>query len=353
VKTWLVTGGCGFIGSNLADALMGRGETVVVLDNLSRVGSQDNLQWLRSRHGSDWRFEKADIQDAGAVARLVQEERPDVLVHLAGQVAMTESIRNPRHDFEVNTLGTLNVLEAVRLHSPASIVLYSSTNKVYGSLESLHYTEGHTRYILSDYPSGLDESLPLEGHSPYGCSKLAADQYVRDYHRIYGLATVVFRHSSMYGGRQFATYDQGWIGWFCLKALEMTDERAAPFTISGNGKQVRDVLHADDLIRVYLLAVEHIERATGQVYNIGGGMESSLSLLELFTELERLSGNKMSFDLLEWRLGDQKVFVADTSRAFRDLGWDSTIRNEDGISRMLEWSRELFARGKHEGKAVL
>lgn len=182
--TWLITGGCGFVGTNVADALLSRGEEVVIFDNLSRLGSRDNLAWLRSRHGSDWCFVEADIRDAGTIARLVQETKPYALAHLAGQVAMTTSIENPRLDFEVNALGTLNVLEAVRLYSPMTIVLYSSTNKVYGSLDYLRYEETETRYILPDYPNGLDESLPLDGHSPYGCSKLAADQYVRDYHRI-------------------------------------------------------------------------------------------------------------------------------------------------------------------------
>ena len=342
---WIVTGGAGFIGCNLADALLSKGEDVVILDNLSRVGSRDNLAWLRSWHGSDWRFVEADIRDAEILASLVKETNPHVLAHLAGQVAMTTSIENPRLDFEVNALGTLNVLEAVRLHSPTSIVIYSSTNKVYGSLDCLRYEETETRYVLPDYPNGLDESLPLDGHSPYGCSKLAADQYVCDYHRIYGISTVVLRHSSMYGGRQFATYDQGWMGWFCLKAPEMADPSAPPFTISGSGKQVRDVLHADDLIRVYLSAVEHIETTAGEVYNIGGGMDNSLSLLELFAELERLTGCKMRYTQIGWRPGDQKVFVAGYQKAKRASGWYPMVSKESGLQRMLEWSREVQAHG--------
>lgn len=340
-KIWLITGGCGFVGTNLADALLSRGEDIGILDNLSRLGSRDNLAWLRSRHGSDWRFVEADIRDAGAIARLVQETKPHVLAHLAGQVAMTTSIENPRLDFEVNALGTLNVLEAVRLHSPTTIVLYSSSNKVYGLLDYLRYEEMEMRYILPDYPNGLDESLPLDGHSPYGCSKLAADQYVRDYYRMYGIPTVVFRHSSMYGGRQFVTYDQGWIGWFCLKGLEMVDPKSVPFTISGNGKQVRDVLHADDLIRVYLLAAEHMERAAGQIYNVGGGKENSLSLLELFTMLERLAGNKMRYACLEWRPGDQKVFVADYRKLEDDIGWRPAMSKHEGVTKMLDWAAQM------------
>ena len=340
--TWLITGGCGFVGTNLADALLSKGEAVVILDNLSRVGSRDNLTWLRSRHGSDWRFVEADVRDADAVARLVQETKPRALAHLAGQVAMTTSIKNPRLDFEVNALGTFNVLEAVRLHSPTTIVLYPSTNKVYGSLDYLRYDEAETRYILPDYPDGLDESLPLDGHSPYGCSKLAADQYVRDYHRIYGIPTVVFRHSSMYGGRQFVTYDQGWIGWFCVKALEMADPNVPPFTISGDGKQVRDVLHADDLVAAYLKAVECADCTAGRIYNVGGGCVNSLSLLELFELLEKLTGVEMRFRHLAWRPGDQRVFIADYRKAQRDFGWYPTVEREDGIRRMLEWSRHLI-----------
>lgn len=339
--TWLITGGCGFVGTNLADTLLDKGEEVIVLDNLSRLGSKDNLEWLRSRHGNDWRFVRADVRNADMIAHLVFEVRPQVIIHLAGQVAMTTSIDNPRLDFEVNALGTLNVLEAVRLNSRETIMLYSSTNKVYGSLDYLRYEETKTRYILPDYLDGLNENLLLDGHSPYGCSKLAADQYVRDYHRIYGIPTVVFRHSSMYGGRQFATYDQGWIGWFCMKALEMADPKAPSFTISGSGKQVRDVLHAEDLICVYLSAVEHIDIAGGQIYNIGGGTGNSLSLLELFDELEQLTGNKMRFTHLEWRPGDQKVFIADIRKAQRDLNWYPLVKKEDGIRRMLKWTQEV------------
>lgn len=343
--TYVITGGCGFVGTNLADALLSKGRDVIILDNLSRVGSRDNLAWLRSLHGIDWRFVEGDIRDTDTVAHLVQETKPHALAHLAGQVAMSTSIENPRLDFEVNALGTLNVLEAVRLHSPTTIVLYSSTNKVYGPLGYLRYEETGTRYILPDYPNGLDESLALDGHSPYACSKLAADQYVRDYHRIYGIPTVVFRHSSIYGGRQFATYDQGWIGWFCLKALEMSDPKAQPFNISGNGRQVRDVLHADDLINVYFLAVEHIDHTVGQVYNVGGGIASSLSLLELFIELERLTNNKMRFIHLKPRPGDQKVFIADIRRAQCDLDWYPFVKKEDGIRCMLKWSEERIATG--------
>jgi len=334
---WLITGGCGFVGTNLADALLTKGEDVVILDNLSRGGSRENLAWLRSRHGSDWRFVEADIRDADAVARLVEGTKPHALAHLAAQVAMTTSIQNPRLDFEINALGTLNVLEAVRLHLPETIVLYSSTNKVYGDLNWVRYEEHETRYFAPDFRNGFDESIPLDFHSPYGCSKGAADQYMLDYARMYGLRTVAFRHSSIYGGRQYATFDQGWVGWFCQKALEMADPAAPSFTISGDGKQVRDVLHADDLVCAYLMSVEHISLTAGQVYNLGGGMPNSLSLLELFSQLEALTGYLMRYERLKWRPGDQKVFVANNAKALSHFAWAPTVAVSDGLNRMLEW----------------
>lgn len=341
--TWLLTGGCGFVGSNLADALLTMGVEITVLDNLSRIGSRDNLRWLQSKHGSDWRFVENDTRDPSSVASLALETRPKVIAHLAGQVAMTTSIQNPRLDFEVNALGTLNVLEAVRLHSPQSAIIYSSTNKVYGSLDYLRYEETDTRYTLPDYPNGLDETLHIEGSTPYGCSKMIAEQYVRDYHRIYGLDTVVLRHSSMYGGRQFATYDQGWIGWFCQKAIEMGEKDALPFKISGDGKQVRDVLHSADLVQAYIKVSEHLHHTSGQIYNIGGGMGNSLSLLELFEKLRKLTGNEMRFDRLQWRQADQKVFVADYRKAFQDFGWSPIVSTEEGLVNMVQWTQAVLS----------
>ncbi|HEV2968612.1 MAG TPA: GDP-mannose 4,6-dehydratase [Pirellulales bacterium] len=340
---WLITGGCGFVGSNLADALLERGTSVALLDNLSRHGSRENLAWLRSRHGSQWPFFEIDVRDEHAVARVVRQLRPTHLAHLAGQVAMTTSLANPRLDFETNAGGTLNVLEAVRLGSPETAVYFSSTNKVYGSLDGLRHDETQTRYVLPDYPLGLDESLPLDGSSPYGCSKLCAEQYCRDYHRMFGLRTVVFRHSSMYGGRQFATYDQGWIGWFCQKALELAAGSREPIEISGSGKQVRDVLHARDLIQVYVQAAMRVDAIAGRIYNIGGGMENSLSLVELFAILRELTGAAMPLRIREWRVSDQKVFVADHRRATTDFGWMPGTDHRTGLANALDWTRELLA----------
>ncbi len=336
--TWLITGGCGFVGTNLADALLGKGQNVVILDNLSRVGTRNNLSWLRARHGDDWRFVEADIRNADIVAQIVMDTRPFAIAHLAGQVAMTTSLQNPRLDFETNTSGTLNVLEAVRQYSLASIVMYSSTNKVYGDLEWARFEEQATRYIALDYPAGFDESIPLEFHSPYGCSKGAADQYMLDYARMFGVRTIVFRHSSMYGGRQFATYDQGWIGWFCQQALDIRHKRQEePFTISGNGKQVRDVLHAEDIVELYMKAVEHIDAARGHAFNIGGGMTQSLSLLELFALLEAHLDVRMVYTQTAPRVSDQKVFVANVRKAGELIHWQPHVSAWDGLRRTIEW----------------
>lgn len=332
----LITGGSGFLGSNLAAHALGEGHDLLVFDNLSRKGSVENLAWLDSQ--GEFRFVHGDIRNQNDVVRTVSEFRPDVIFHLAGQVAMTTSIANPRLDFETNVMGSHNLLEAVRLHVPAAAVVYSSTNKVYGDLEQFSYRETESRYVCSDRPNGFDEATPLDFHSPYGCSKGAADQYMLDYARIFGLKTVVFRHSSMYGGRQYATYDQGWIGWFCQKAVEAKRGTAAePFTISGNGKQVRDVLHAEDMVRLYFAAAEKIDSVRGEAFNIGGGMDNSLSLLELFAILQDITGTPLNYVHLPPRESDQRVFVADIAKAERLLAWKPRVDTVTGIGKMVDW----------------
>jgi CDP-paratose 2-epimerase len=332
----LITGGCGFLGSNLAAHALKRGDELIVFDNLSRSGSLLNLQWLQQQGA--FQFVSGDIRNANDVQRIVAATVPDAIFHLAGQVAMTTSIANPRLDFEVNVLGSHNLLESVRLYAPEATVIYSSTNKVYGDLEQYSYAEETSRYVCSERPDGFDEATPLEFHSPYGCSKGAADQYMLDYARIFGLKTVVFRHSSMYGGRQFATYDQGWVGWFCQQAAATKNGTLLePFTISGNGKQVRDVLHGDDMIALYFSTLEQIAVARGQAFNVGGGMANSLSLLELFTLLEEITGCRLSFRKLPPRESDQRVFVADIAKAQRLLGWSPQVDTRTGVSRMVEW----------------
>lgn len=336
---YLITGGAGFIGSNLASEVLKKGEELFVFDNLFRHGSAANLVWLRNQ--GKFTYYPSDIRNANDVETAIKEIRPDYIFHLAGQVAMTTSIANPRLDYETNALGTFNLLDAVRKYSPDSVILYSSTNKVYGDFENLHFQEEATRYVCKEYPAGFPETLTLDFHSPYGCSKGCADQYLLDFHRIYGLKTVIFRHSSMYGTNQHATYDQGWIGWFCQKALEIKNGTLQqPFTISGTGKQVRDVLHAEDVVNLYF-AAKDCPAAYGEVFNIGGGIGNSLSLLELFSMLEQFLTIRMTYTQLPWRESDQKVFVADIDKAQNVIGWRPSVGKQEGIHKMLDWLCEM------------
>lgn len=335
---YLITGGCGFIGSNLAAEVLRRGEELFVMDNLFRHGSNDNLRWLQSK--GTFKYFPYDIRNNNDVETIIKEIKPDYIFHLAGQVAMTTSISNPRLDFETNAIGTFNLLDAVRKYSKDSVILYSSTNKVYGDFEYLSFIEKPTRYVCKEYPNGFPENISLDFHSPYGCSKGTADQYLLDFHRIYGLNTIVFRHSSMYGSNQHATYDQGWIGWFLQNALNIKNAcLKEPFTISGTGKQVRDVLHADDVVSLYFKAKD-CNDAYGQVFNIGGGIDNSLSLLELFSILEKTLNIKMIYKQLPWRESDQKVFVADITKAKKIINWTPKVDKETGIISMLNWLKE-------------
>lgn len=337
---YLITGGCGFVGSNLAAEVLKRGEELFVFDNLFRFGSGQNLEWLKKQ--GEFKYYPFDIRNNNDVETVIKEVKPDVIFHLAGQVAMTTSLQNPRLDFETNTLGTHNLLEAVRKYSPESMILYSSTNKVYGDLEYLTYDETATRYVCKEYLNGFDESLQLDFHSPYGCSKGAADQYLLDYARMFGIRTVVFRHSSMYGGNQHATYDQGWVGWFIQKALEIKNGTAKePFTISGNGKQVRDVLHSSDVVNLYFKAAENIEVTKGNAFNIGGGIEYSLSLLELFALLEDILKIRMSYLQLPFRESDQLVFVANNKKAKEIMGWSALTNPKTGVTNSIQWAESI------------
>ncbi|MCS7005428.1 MAG: GDP-mannose 4,6-dehydratase [Cytophagales bacterium] len=337
---YFITGGCGFLGSNLAANFLKKGEEVFIFDNLFREGSAKNLEWLKSL--GDFKFYHSDIRSYNDVEFAIREAKPNVIFHLAGQVAMTRSLENPRLDFEINVIGGHNVLEAIRKFSPETIITYSSTNKVYGNFHDIHFIETPTRYVAEGYENGFDESLKLSFESPYGCSKGAIDQYMQDYARMFGLRTIVFRHSSIFGGRQFSTYDQGWIGWFVKQAIDIKHKRLQkPFTISGNGKQVRDVLFASDLISCYEKAIQHIDKTQGQVYNIGGGMENSLSLLELFAFLEKELDIQMNYQQLPWRQSDQKVFVANINKAKQDFKWQPLVNKEEGIRHMINWTETL------------
>jgi CDP-paratose 2-epimerase len=333
---YLITGGCGFLGSNIASEILKQNDELIIFDSLYRFGSYQNLEWLKSQ--GEFEFIHGDIRNTNDVERMIQKHKPDVIYHLAGQVAMTTSIDDPRMDMEVNVGGSFNILNAVRLYSPESTIIYSSTNKVYGDLEQFTYRETATRYECIEKPNGFDESVNLDFHSPYGTSKGSADQYMLDFARIYGLKTVVFRHSSMFGGRQFATYDQGWIGWFTQQAINIKNGmQKEPFTISGNGKQVRDIAYASDMIELYLKASTKIESIKGQAFNVGGGMSNSSSLLELFDFLEKELNIKMNYTKLPVRESDQRVFVADLSKVKELIGWEPKVSKEKGIRKMIEW----------------
>ncbi len=333
---YLITGGCGFLGSNIASEILKQGDEIIIFDSLYRFGSYQNKEWLETQ--GTFIFIHGDIRNTNDVERTIKTHKPDVIYHLAGQVAMTTSISDPRMDFEVNVGGSFNLLNAVRLYSPDSAIIYSSTNKVYGDLEQFTYEETDTRYNCIEKPNGFDESVNLDFHSPYGTSKGSADQYMLDFARIYGLKTVVFRHSSMFGGRQFATYDQGWIGWFTQQAINIKNgTQKEPFTISGNGKQVRDIAHAEDMVALYLKASTKINSIKGQAFNVGGGIDNSSSLLELFSFLEKELDVKMDYKELPVRESDQKIFVADLTKAKELIGWEPKISKEEGIRKMIEW----------------
>lgn len=333
---YLITGGCGFLGSNIASELLRQGESIVVFDSLYRFGSYQNLNWLKKQ--GEFEFIHGDIRNTNDVERTIKIHKPNIIYHLAGQVAMTTSIADPRMDFEINVGGSFNLLNAVREYSPDSTIIYSSTNKVYGDLEQYSYEETDTRYNCIDLPNGFDEKVNLDFHSPYGTSKGSADQYMLDFYRIYGIKTVVFRHSSMFGGRQFSTYDQGWLGWFIQKAIEIkTNTLKEPFTISGNGKQVRDLLYASDCVNLYLKASQKIDNIKGEAFNIGGGIQNSSSLLELFTFLEEELDIRMVYTQLPARESDQRVFVADIEKAKELIGWEPKVSKKIGIRKMIEW----------------
>jgi CDP-paratose 2-epimerase len=333
----LVTGGAGFIGCNWALKLMGMGHEVSILDNLSRKGSKLNLEWLRNQGNFD--FIQADVRDTEAVNRAVQSQ--EAIYHLAGQVAVTTSVENPREDFEVNAGGTLNIIEAARLSGSNPIVVYASTNKVYGGMENVNVREDTSRYCYVNLPDGISEAQPLDFHSPYGCSKGTGDQYVRDYARIYGMRTVVFRQSCIYGVRQFGVEDQGWLAHFAIATA-----KNRTITIYGDGKQVRDLLWIDDLLNAYTIALTHPEKITGKIFNLGGGPSFALSIwMELKPKLEKLAGHDIQVEYKPWRPGDQKVYISDIRKAAKELNWKPTVSPEAGVGKIWSWIKanpELF-----------
>ncbi len=329
-ETILITGGCGFIGTNAANYYLKNGYRVIAFDNLSRIGAKQNLDWLREQKG-DFIFIKGDIRESKKVLEIFKNYEPNLVLHLAAQVTMVTSVTNPREDFEINALGTFNILEAMREVRSEAAALYSSTNKVMGELLYIPVVEKEKRYIYKNI-KGINEKFPLDFHGPYGCSKGCGDQYFIDYSRIFGLNTVVFRQSGIYGPHQFGIEEQGWIAWFCNALL--LDK---PVTIFGNGKQVRDVLYIDDLIKAYDLSLKNIKKTRGNAYNIGGGADFSLSIWELFEILERLVGKKFNYKSGPWRPGDQKIYISDISLAKKDFNWKSTISPQRGIEKLYSW----------------
>jgi len=327
-----VSGGAGFIGCNVAARHLERGDEVVVYDNLSRVGTELNLKWLTSTYRSRLQVAQRDVRDQAAVLQAMPANT-DVVYHFAAQVAVTTSIADPTTDFDINARGTLNVLDATRRKSPGAVFFYSSTNKVYGGMTDLAVEETATRWRYRDLPSGVSEERSIDFHTPYGCSKGCGDQYTLDFARVYGMKTVVFRQSCIYGTHQFGIEDQGWVAYLCLAALE-----GRPIKVYGDGKQVRDVLWMDDLIDAFDSARAHIDQAAGQAFNIGGGSEHTISVWHEFApHLERLSGKKIEASFHPWRAADQKVFVCDVGKAERLLGWKPKTGFREGIDRLWAW----------------
>ncbi len=339
-KKVLITGGAGFIGSNYARRLILNGEDVTIFDNLSRVGADDNLKWIEqeTERGS-FQLIKADVRDFESLQKAVADQ--DVIVHLAGQVAVTTSVEDPKTDFEINAGGTFNVLEAARQYGRQPIVLYASTNKVYGGLEDLEIVEEDTRYSIAKYPEGIDENRGLDFHSPYGCSKGCGDQYMHDYARIYEIPTIVFRQSCIYGTRQFGIEDQGWVAWFIIAII-----LGKTLNIFGDGKQVRDLLFVDDLMDAYDIAIEMKENSGGEVYNVGGGLENSISIWYEFSKiLQEIHGKEIATEMHDWRPGDQKVYISDITKIKQQLGWAPRINVKRGIQTLYNWvfeNKNLF-----------
>jgi len=336
MKKIVITGCAGFIGSHLTRHFLQNGDRVIGVDNLSRRGSEANLDWIGEIKRGEFVFSKIDIRDYRALEKVCRSEGPfDLVIHQAAQVAVTSSVINPRFDFEVNALGTFNVLEATRAISPDAFFEFASTNKVYGKMEGTAVVERNRRYEYEHLENGVDESTPLDFHSPYGCSKGSADQYVRDYSRIYGIRSVVLRQSCIYGTRQFGVEDQGWVAWFSIAAT-----LGKRITIYGDGKQGRDLLWIDDLVAAYDGLFRCADRTAGNIYNVGGGSRNILSLLELVAILkdEKILRGDPVFDA--WRPGDQRIFVCDTRKLEKDINWQVLTEPRDGVKKLLEWCRE-------------
>lgn len=337
---YLVTGGAGFVGSNLVNRLLDEGNEVVLFDNRSRKGVAHNLEWLKSKKSNALSIILGDIRNPKAVESACKDV--DSIYHTAAQVAVTTSVSNPREDFEINALGTFNVLEGARKSNTDPSLIFTSTNKVYGALDDLEIEEQKTRYDFKTLKTGIPSERPIEPHTPYGCSKGAADSYCLDYHRIYGIKTTVFRMSCIYGTRQFGNVDQGWVVHFIITHL-----LSRPISIYGDGKQVRDILFIDDLVNAFQLATKNISKTKGQAYAIGGGPKFTISLLELVDQIEKSKNKKFNLTFEDWRPSDQKVYYSDISKARKDFGWMPAVSPQSGIGRLYEWAQAnitLFAK---------
>jgi CDP-paratose 2-epimerase len=328
-KKIVITGGCGFIGANVAAHHIKKDDKVIIYDNLSRAGAKQNLNWLLGQ--GNFVFIKGDIRNDKKLLAAFKKYKPDLIYHLAAQTTMVTSVENPREDFEINALGTFNVLEAMRKGSPKASLIYSSTNKVMGDLSYVPIIEKEKRYEYKGI-KGVDEHFPLDFHGPYGCSKGTGDQYTIDYARIFGLNTIVFRQSGIYGPHQFGIEEQGWLAWFTNALL--FDK---PVTIFGDGKQVRDVLYIDDLVLAFNLAFKNIKKTRGKAYNIGGGPKFSLSIWELFEILEKLAGKKFNYKFGPWRSGDQKIYISDINRAKKDFAFEPKVSPKEGTKKLYNW----------------
>jgi len=330
-----ITGGAGFIGANLAAHYLSQGKSVTIYDNLSRPGVTNNLTWLHQTYLKKLlKIIEADVRDFDRLKPSVQGH--DLVFHFAGQTAVTTSITNSRHDFEVNALGTFNLLEAIRLTNPKATVVYSSTNKVYGDIARINTKRRGKRYYSIESAS-IDESEPINFYSPYGCSKGTGDQYMHDYYRIYGINTIIFRQSCIYGAHQFGVEDQGWVAHFTAQAI-----KNKPITIYGDGKQVRDMLYITDLVRAYDLATQHLSITAGQIYNIGGGIRNTISLLELLDLLQALLGRPITTTTKAQRLGDQRVYISNIDKAKRDFDWQPEVSVPDGVNFLFTWLNEFL-----------
>jgi CDP-paratose 2-epimerase len=329
----LITGGAGFIGCNLADRLASEGRDVAIFDNFARFGAERNAAWLRERHGERIQILRGDIRDPKAVEGAV--EKAEAVFHFAAQVAVTTSLVEPQTDFGVNVEGTFALLEALRRRGVATPLVFASTNKVYGDLADLEVVREEHGYAFGDATlrsRGISEQRALSFCTPYGCSKGAADQYVLDYARSFGLTTLVFRMSCIYGPRQFGTEDQGWVAHFILRAL-----RGEPITVYGDGMQVRDILFVDDLVDAFVLAEQHAARLSGRAFTMGGGPANAISLLDLLGGIEELHGSKPRLAWGDWRTGDQRYYVSDTRAFQRETGWRARVAAREGIERLYNW----------------